>query len=211
MNKGRGQLPTEKPVIIVRRKAGTKRFPSDPAQPPPRILAPTTQTEAPAPSPPPSIKPQQPLPVQTPAAPVVTGPGPSKKAQEKQARRELLEVFRERWPQAFPHDYRQVRPLAVGIHRDLAVYLPGHSHRQIGAVLSLFKYLVNPAYLRAILRGGPRYDLEGNPRGEVTAQEQEQARQELHAFYERRKKNALPRAHPPHEDTASAGGDKNKK
>jgi len=42
-------------------------------------------------------------------------------------------------------------------------------------------------YCRALLQGGPRYDLNGNPRGEVTPEEQERAKRDLAAFYERRK------------------------
>jgi sRNA-binding protein len=55
----------------------------------------------------------------------------------------------------------------------------------------MFQCLMGPAYSRAVLQGGPRYDLDGNPRGEVTAKEREQAGRDLHAFYER-KKNGTP-------------------
>jgi len=210
MNKGSGKVLEEKPVIIVRRKVGTKSSPSGPTQLPPRVSAPTMKATASATAPPPPPEPQPPVPQLSPAAPAIIESSPSEKEQKKQARRELLEVFRERWPHAFPRDLRQVRPLAVGIHRDLAAALPGHSHRQIGAVFSLFKYLVNPAYLRAILRGGPRYDLDGNPRGEVTAKEQEQARQDLHAYFEQRKRKATASDVVTHEETARAEGGENK-
>ena len=56
----------------------------------------------------------------------------------------------------------------------------------------MFQCLMGPAYLRAVLQGGPRYDLDGHPRGEVTPKEREQAGRELHAFYDR-KKNEAPR------------------
>jgi sRNA-binding protein len=58
---------------------------------------------------------------------------------------------------------------------------------------------MGPAYYRAILWGGPRYDLEGNPRGEVTPEEQAQARDELAAFYERRKRKRAASAPAPKE------------
>jgi len=53
--------------------------------------------------------------------------------------------------------------------------------------------MATPSYCRAIFKGGPRYDLEGNPRGEVTPEEQERARQDLKAFYERRKRKQAAR------------------
>jgi sRNA-binding protein len=53
--------------------------------------------------------------------------------------------------------------------------------------IGIYRLLATPSYCRALLRGGPRYDLDGNPRGEVTAEDQERARQDLKAFYEGRK------------------------
>jgi len=80
----------------------------------------------------------------------------------------LLEILRDRWPQAFPRDSRQVRPLAIGIGKDIAAHLPEHSLRRISTTIGIFQHLTGPAYYRAVLQGGARYDLEGNPRGEVT-------------------------------------------
>ena len=45
MNTRKGKVLTEQPVVIVRRKAGTRRPPSPPTQPPLRVSAPRTQTE----------------------------------------------------------------------------------------------------------------------------------------------------------------------
>src|SRR5262249_5743887 len=123
-----------------------------------------------------------------PAVPAVAEPGPRKKAQEKQARRALLEIVRQRWPQAFPRDLRQVKPLARRLPKDMSACLPERPATRIRSVIAIFQYvLAGPAYYRALLQGGPRYDLDGNPRGEVTAEEQEKAKQDLKAFYERRK------------------------
>jgi sRNA-binding protein len=112
--------------------------------------------------------------------------------------------LRERWPQAFPRDYRQVRPLAIGINKDIAAHLPEQPLRRISFVIGIFQHLLGPAYYRAVIQGGPRYDLGGNPRGEVSLKEQEQARRDLHAFYERRKKNAPPNAQASREDTSNS-------
>ena len=41
-------------------------------------------------------------------------------------------------------------------------------------------------YWKALMHGGPRYDLEGNPKGEVTPEQQASARQQRKAWYDRR-------------------------
>jgi sRNA-binding protein len=38
-----------------------------------------------------------------------------------------------------------------------------------------------PEYLAAVIAGGPRYDLHGNPRGEITSTQIEQAKAKLAA------------------------------
>jgi ProP effector len=179
---GRNSLK-EKPVVIVRRKAGKGRAPTDPTHPRPHPSPPVQKAEAPVGPP----QPAQPVPSQPPAPSAVTETGPSKTAQEKQARWELLEILRDRWPQAFPLDAQRIRPLAVGIRQDIAAHLPQQPRGRIGAAIGLFQRLMGPAYYRAVLRGGPRYDLDGHARGEVTAEEQEQATRDLQAFFERRK------------------------
>jgi ProQ/FINO family len=208
-------VPIAPPVVIVRKKAVRPTAAPVQAQPtpgpspasikakaapPPALTAkpvrPTTQPKTP-PAPQPVPRPQAaPSPVSAPvpaSAPpptpaVETAPtGPSKKELEKQARRALLEVFRTRWPLAFPRDFRQVRPFALGIHKDIAALLPEQPPQRIRAVIPVFQMLTGAGYYLAVLRGGPRYDLEGNPRGEVTAEEQEIAKRDLAAFYARRK------------------------
>jgi sRNA-binding protein len=133
--------------------------------------------------------PQQQAPAQEspPVSPVAAGAGPSKSQQEQQARRALLDVFRARWPQAFPRDFRQLTPWALGIHAELAAQLPAQPLVRIKAALGLFQRLSGAGYLLAVLRGGPRYALDGSPRGEVTPEEQALAKRDLAAFYAHRK------------------------
>jgi hypothetical protein len=180
---------SEKPVIVIRKK--TKRSPTGPTTATLGLSAPAKRAGARTISPPPR-KQQPPAPQPFPATPEGTASGPSKKERERQARRELLEIFCDRWPQAFPRDYRQVKPLALDIRQDLAASLPEQPSGRIGFVIGLYEQLMRPAYVRAVLQGGPRYDLEGKPRGEVTPKEKEHAGRELHTFYDRRKKNAAP-------------------
>jgi ProP effector len=58
------------------------------------------------------------------------------------------------------------RPLKIGIHRDLI-----ERGMQPGEVQALMLYVKRPAYKAALIAGGPRYDLDGNPYGEVTAEQ----------------------------------------
>jgi len=204
---------TSPPVVIVRKKVAKGRGTSTPAQPAPHRSAPVKAKVPVAPSTQPVAQPL-PSPVQaqpsrsspSPDAPGVTATGASKKEQEKQARRELLEVLRDRWPLTFPQDSQRVKPLAIGIKGDIAGYLPEHSLLRISAAIGLFQRLVGPAYFRAILKGGPRYDLDGNPRGEVTADEQEQAQKGLTAYFERRKQRMREKKAPESVEPAETEG-----
>ncbi|OMQ22181.1 ProQ/FINO family protein [Serratia oryzae] len=80
------------------------------------------------------------------------------------------------YPRVFSH--REVKPLKVGIRDDM---LADAAARRLPVppkhlVLALSKLTKTPRYLRALVAGGPRYDLNGQPCGEVTAEEQENAR-----------------------------------
>lgn len=112
-------------------------------------------------------------PVAPPPAPV---PGqPNRKQRDAQARRDLLAMFRIRWPQAFPTDERAIKPLAIGVHREIAAQLPGTSLWLIKQAIAMFQRSGRGAYWRAVRNGGPRYDLEGKPCGDITPEEQENA------------------------------------
>jgi ProP effector len=197
---------SDKPLVIVRRKVGKGGAPTGPTQAIPKTASPVKVTKPASPVQPPQQV-QQPVPLQASAPPAVTEAGPNRKERERQARRELLDVLRDRWPQVFPIDFQQVKPLALGIKRDIAAHLPQHSLLRIGGAIGVFQRLMGPAYYRAILRGGPRYDLDGNPRGEVTPEEQEQAKRDLAAFYERRKKRAASSTPHPRRENSAEGLD----
>lgn len=121
--------------------------------------------------------------------------GPNRRERERQASQQLLALFQERWPQVFPRDFRQVKPLAIGIHRDISAQLPEQLLFRISRTIALYQRRSGVAYLCAVLRGGPRYDLSGTPRGEVTAEEQAQAKRDLTALYERRKASSRQPSH----------------
>jgi sRNA-binding protein len=110
--------------------------------------------------------------------------------QQRQQRQEavaaVLQQIMARWPQTFSAYPAEVRPLARGIDKDLVAQLPGASRRQIGLALAWWQRQRRPAYWQALARGGPRYDLDGQPRSEVTPEEQEEARQRLAEYGARR-------------------------
>jgi len=104
---------------------------------------------------------------------------PNKHQRKAQAPHHLLEVFRARWPVAFPEDPRKIRPFMRGVHQEIAKLLPGTGLWLIKRTIVLFQRLSRGVYWQAVLKGGPRYALDGSPRGEVTPREQEHARQAL--------------------------------
>jgi len=99
-----------------------------------------------------------------------------RKTQEKY---ELLAILRDRWPQTFPTDFRLVKPFARGLHQELIQALPEVKPSLIRRTIHFYQHGSKGAYWRAIRHGGPRYTLDGTPQGEVTAEEQEHAKQEL--------------------------------
>jgi ProP effector len=71
--------------------------------------------------------------------------------------------LRELWPDAF-NDAR--RPLKIGIHADMGIPPDDDAMRA---------WTDNPTYLRSLIAGGPRYGLDGEPAGSVSADEQDHA------------------------------------
>jgi RNA chaperone ProQ/FINO-like protein len=104
--------------------------------------------------------------------------------------RALYRIIMEQWPVAFPARPDEVRPLAIGIHEVLEKKFPDRTPEQVRRAIAQWRYPRLGAYLRVIVRGGPRYDLDGNPSGEVTESEQENARQRLKEWRARRKAQA---------------------
>lgn len=104
--------------------------------------------------------------------------------------RALYRIIMEQWPKVFPARPDDVRPLAVGIHEQLEKQFPDRSPEQVRRAIAQWRYPRLGAYLRVVARGGPRFDIDGNPRGEVSASEQENARERLKEWRERRKAQA---------------------
>ena len=86
----------------------------------------------------------------------------------------LLDEWYKRFPKAFYKGHTQ--PLQVGIHEVLATYYPVSS-RLLRRALACYVNL--PRYLKSIRQGVQRVDLSGAPAGEITAEEEQHAREQL--------------------------------
>jgi hypothetical protein len=72
-------------------------------------------------------------------------------------------------------DWKQPRPLKIGIREDL--FAAGHDPKMIHRALA--KYCARRPYLKVTLAGMPRLDLQGQPVGTVTADEEAVAKAKL--------------------------------
>jgi sRNA-binding protein len=69
--------------------------------------------------------------------------------------------------------FRQFRPLALGIHESLIAALPQFDPVLISRVVA--NHCRKPRYIKSLSRGGRRFDLNGKPAGEVSAEEKKSA------------------------------------
>lgn len=111
-------------------------------------------------------------------------PPMSDPAPKASRRNELLD----RWCAEFPV-FRDYLPLAIGIHKTLMERFPGLDKGQVRTAMKL--HTGTTRYLKSILDGAPRFDLDGNPSGVVTAEQHAQAattlRERFKKVAERRK------------------------
>ena len=66
--------------------------------------------------------------------------------------------------------FKRFKPLALGIDQDLAAAMPQYDPALIARVLA--NHCRRPRYLKALARGGKRFDLNNRFKGEVSAEEQ---------------------------------------
>lgn len=71
--------------------------------------------------------------------------------------------------------FKRFKPLAVGIDQDLVAALPQYDPALIARVLA--NHCRRPRYLKALARGGKRFDLNNRFKGEVSTEEQTIAQQ----------------------------------
>jgi sRNA-binding protein len=118
----------------------------------------------------------------------------ARRAARYEAVRAVLQDLMARWPQTFTLYPEPVRPLARGIGKVVTAQLPHGSRRLVSDAIAFWQRLRKTPYLQALIAGGPRYDLEGNPQDEVTPEQQAQARKDLAAWraYRQEKRGTRP-------------------
>jgi len=79
--------------------------------------------------------------------------------------------------------FRDYQPLAIGIHKSLMERFPDLDKGQVRTTLHF--HTGTTRYLKAIVEGVPRFDLDGNASGVVTAEQQAQAAATLRERYKR--------------------------
>jgi ProP effector len=101
-----------------------------------------------------------------------------------------IALLAETWPLCFAIYERRRQPLKVGIRSDILAALDGAATpEELGAALR--SYTGNPHYLRAMFIGAPRprIDLDGNPYGEVTAEQAAAAAAKLAGYAAARRRH----------------------
>ena len=111
-------------------------------------------------------------PVETVTPPLPTEENPLKPYQ-------ILNIFKQCWPKAF--DTLNVRPLAIGIHKEIQRELPELSWVQLKNVMRI--WCTSSYYLRVCTEGAVRYGLDGLPDGVVSAGHATQVKSNLQAKY----------------------------
>jgi ProP effector len=73
--------------------------------------------------------------------------------------------------------FRDVQPLAIGIHKAIAAALPDIDKTALRRTLQ--RHTGSTTYLKAVAAGGSRFGLDGVPAGDITPEQQKQATQDL--------------------------------
>jgi sRNA-binding protein len=99
----------------------------------------------------------------------------------------LIPVLSGLFPVFISECWREHRPLKIGIDADLIAtgILKGWETK-----IALRHYCSRRMYLKAVAGGGPRFDLHGNPAGEVSIEDREWARTRLAEIDDRQARKA---------------------
>jgi hypothetical protein len=103
------------------------------------------------------------------AAVAAAAAAPSLSPDEAHPRVPVRQLLVERYPAAFT----ELRPLKVGIKKDVRAEIPSISRQALHGFFK--KYCNSPAYLRLLAEGTSRFDLSGNVAGAVTPAQAEKA------------------------------------
>ena len=107
--------------------------------------------------------------------------------------RQQLAVLREKWPLAFPVQHQDVRPLAMGVARQVAEAMGWSLPYTLGV---LGRWKMAAVYCQAVLSHDQRIALDGTPAETVDAEAKDLAAKQLAKLAERKaaKKVAKPAA-----------------
>jgi ProP effector len=110
-----------------------------------------------------------------------------------------------RWPRCFSIDPSRRQPLALGIRDEIQQATAGElSHRKVAAALAF--YCGCEGYLQnMVAAAASRIGLHGQPAGQVSETEAEQASKKLHAYAQRRAERAGERQRMGEVDLAKGG------
>lgn len=110
-----------------------------------------------------------------------TGAGATTGTKSSRHNRKKLELLVTHWPAAFSLD--APRPLAIGTAELIAADMCARGITGAGKIrAAVAMYTRRAIYLKALIAGGARYNLAGDPVGEVTPEQQQIARENLSAM-----------------------------
>lgn len=109
------------------------------------------------------------------------GAGATEGTKRSRHNRKKLELLLTHWPEAFNLD--APRPLAIGTAELIAADIRARGITGAGKIrAAVAMYTRRAIYLKALISGGARYNLAGEPVGEVTPEQQQIARENLSAM-----------------------------
>ena len=103
--------------------------------------------------------------------------------------RATIETLALGWPKCFSVFERRRRPLKVGLLEDLFALVGGSISRS-ALSNALHSYCSNEFYLRSMVEGADRIDLEGRPAGKVAKSQEAGAKRLLAAMAQRQERQA---------------------
>jgi sRNA-binding protein len=110
----------------------------------------------------------------------------------KEARQQLA-VLREKWPLAFPVEHQDVRPLAMGVARQVAAAMGWSLPYTLGV---LGRWKMAAVYCQAVLSYDHRIAFDGSPAETVDAEAKDLATKQLAQLAARKAKKAAEAAAP---------------
>ena len=107
--------------------------------------------------------------------------------------RALLERLIQAYPAAFfPFSERQVKPLKIGIYKDLMPVITEWGYQAMVLKYVLRNYTRPLRYQLALLKAPHRVDLQGEPAGEISPEHRQIAQEKANLIKEKRKQNPPP-------------------